>query len=342
MRDRRCLPALKLLRPLAFAVLAALAAPDLWAQVDLEGEASLGAPASIETSTSAGVLVGAARELVLDGSYKISELDWSMKPLVLTGSELRFSMPTGLRASIRVRAGVPGYTGRITDKDFLNWDGAVTHYSEHQCFTEGALLVDARVGWHFPIGQRFALEPFGGLSVMRLKWTARDGYLQYPPEADEPFTPWNPDTTIKVNVYGTGIIYQQTWYIPQAGVRVAYYRFGESIDAALALGFSPYLVMFDLDNHELRLLDFEGNLSGGWLLDPSLSVSWRFSPRVRLSFDVSYRLIRGIVGDTIVTGVGVVGMTGTELDPGERAFIGDSAGASFDALGISISLDVSL
>lgn len=329
MREQPFSPRRTVAAAAAAACLALMAVPGLGAQV------------SLETSTSAGVLVGASRELVLDGSYKVSELDWSMKPLALTGSELRFSMPTGLRASIEVRAGVPGYTGRIDDYDFLNWDGDVTHFSEHNCFTEGALLVDALVGWHFSIGQRFALEPFGGLSIMRFKWTARDGYLQYPPEADPPFTPWNPATTAKVNVYGTGIVYQQTWYIPQAGLRAAY-RFGDAIEAALALGFSPYLIMFDLDNHELRLLDFKGNLSGGWLLDPSLNVSWSFSQRARLSLEVSYRAIWGLVGDTVIAGAGVAGVPGDELDPGERAFSSDSAGASFDALGISISLDVSL
>jgi len=119
-----------------------------------------------------------------------------MHPLVFTGSALQASLPSGLRACLEVRSGVPGNTVRITDRDFLNYDGGVTHFSEHDCFTEGALLLDARIGWRFGLGERFAIEPFAGVSVMRFKWTARDGYLQYPSEPyPGPYTPWNPEMT---------------------------------------------------------------------------------------------------------------------------------------------------
>ena len=118
------------------ALLAVLSAPGLSAQV------------SLETTTSAGILIGTSRELVLSGSYIVSQLDWAMKPLVFTGSGLIATTPAGLRASLEVLAGVPGKTGRITDKDFLNGDGVVTHFSEHDSFTEGALMLDARIGRH--------------------------------------------------------------------------------------------------------------------------------------------------------------------------------------------------
>ncbi|MCX7031455.1 MAG: omptin family outer membrane protease [Spirochaetes bacterium] len=312
----------------AMAALAILAAPGLGAQV------------SLEASTSAGVLFGTSREIVLQGTYIVSQLDWAMQPLVFSGSELRASTPAGLRASLEVRSGVPGNTGRITDKDFLNYDGEVTHYSEHDSFTEGALLLDARLGWQFVLGDRFAVEPFTGFSLMRFKWTARDGFLQYPPESSYPYTPWDPLET-KVRVYGTGIVYQQTWYIPVAGVQ-ATLRFGDRMDAALTLGFSPYLWMNDLDNHELRQLDFVGTVSGGFLLDPSLGVSWRISLRARLSLDLSYRIIWGLVGDTLMIGTGVEGSSGPELDPGEWIRYVGSSGTFYDALGLSLSLDLSL
>jgi outer membrane protease len=315
---------------LVMAALVGLAAPGLCAQV------------SLETSTSAGVLVGTSREIVLSGLYVMSQLDWAMKPLVFVGSELRASTPEGLRASLEVRSGVPGKTGRITDKDFLNWDGDVTHYSEHDSFTEGALLLDARLGWQFVLGDRFTVEPFAGFSLMRFKWTARDGFLQYPPESSYPYTPWNPQTTTKADVYGTGIVYQQTWYIPMAGMR-ATLRFGDRMEAAFALGFSPYLWMNDLDNHELRQLDFVGIMSGGFLIDPSLEVSWRLGPRSRLSLDLGYRIIWGLVGDTLEIGTGTGGSPGPGgLVPGESIRYYSTAGTSYDAFSLSLSLNVSL
>jgi outer membrane protease len=313
----------------AVATLVVLSAPSLFAQV------------SLETTTSAGFMVGTSREIVLSGSYIVSQLDWAMRPLVFTGSGLIASTPGGMRASLEVQAGVPGKTGRITDKDFLNGDGVVTHYSEHDSFTEGALLLDARIGRQFALGERFTIEPFAGFSVMRFKWTARDGFLQYPPESSPDYTPWDPQTTPVVSVYGTGIVYQQTWYIPAVGAR-ATLRFGDSMEAALALGFSPYLWMNDLDNHEMRLLDFVGTLSGGLLLDPSLGVSWRLSPRSRLSLDLGYRIIWGLTGDTLMIGAGVQGDTGPELDPGDWVRYIGSSGVYYDAFRLSLSLDVSL
>ena len=299
------------------------------------------AQVSLEASTSAGVLVGTSREIVLFGTYIESELDWAMQPLAFTGSELRVSAPTGLRASLEVRSGIPGKTGRITDRDFLNNNGVVTHYSEHDCFTEGALLLDARLGWRFALGRLVDVEPFAGFSLMRYKWTARDGFLQYPPEAGPLYTPWDPQAP-RIRVYGTGIVYQQTWYIPVAGVR-ATIRLSDRLDVGLSLGFSPFLWMNDLDNHELRLLDFVGTLSGGFLLDPSLDVSWRLADRARLSLDLSYRAIRGLVGDTLIIGTGVGVLPGPGgLAPGEWNLYQDSAGASFDSVGIALSLELSL
>ena len=101
--------------------------------------------------------------------------------------------------------------------------------------------------------------------------------------------------------------------------------------------------MNDLDNHELRLLDFVGILHGGFLLDPSLGLSWRLGPRARLSLDLSYRIIWGLVGDTLMIGAGVEGDPGPSgLLPGEWALYRGTAGAAYDALHLSLSLDVSL
>ncbi len=303
---------------------------------------SLGAQVSFETSTSAGVLLGTSREIVLDGAYKVSELDWPMQPLVLAGSRLLATMPAGVRASLEVEYGVPGKTGLITDKDFLNGDGVVTHFSEHDSFAEGALLLDARIGKDISLGAGFTLAPFVGFSLMRFAWTARDGYLQYPPEGSAPFTPWNPRTTPRDLVYGTGIVYQQTWYIPEAGMRAGI-GFGGSLEVALALDVSPYLWMNDLDNHEMRQLDFVGTMKGGLLADPSLEVAFRLGPRARLSLGVDYRIIWGLRGDTLEIGAGVDGVPGPSgLLPGQSIRFTGASGASYDALGAVLSLDLSL
>jgi len=68
----------------------------------------------------------------------------------------------------------------------------------------------------------------------------------------------------------------------------------------------------------------------------------QLNPRARLSLDLSYRVIRGLTGDTLVTGTGIEGSTGPELDPGESIRYTGSSGTACEAIGVTVSLVLSL
>jgi outer membrane protease len=295
---------------------------------------------SVEVTTRAGMLCGLAKELVFSGSVTISELNWRFQPVAYAGTALSVETQQGLVAAVEVRSAFASRSGSMDDSDYLNYeengDLSLTHYSEHDCYTERAILLDARLGWVFRLGSRVRLEPFGAFGLMQFKWTARDGYFQRPPEGSPPYTPWSPGD-YKHPVSGTGIIYQQTYLIPGLGVRLAA-DFAERFDATVRLLFSPYVFCNDLDNHVqgTQPKDFYDSLRGGILVEPAVSLGFRPAPRARLSLDLSYRGIFGLVGDTRSV------LAGPDLEPETYATYSDGAGASYSALDASVALALSL
>jgi len=285
-----------------------------------------------------------ARELVYYGQYTISELDWPFQPVLYAGTALAIQTRLGLSASLEVRSAFPWRSGFMQDSDFLNYDYgdlSRTHFSQHDCYTERAITLDARVGWVFHLGSAFTLQPFAAFGLMQYKWTARDGYLQYPSPTppDPPYTPWSPAQT-KVPISGTGIIYEQVYLIPAVGLS-ARARLGERFDAGLSFVFSPFVFCNDLDNHVQRAppwdTDFYEYMRWGLLLEPALTLEFRVSRQARLSFDVSYRRITGLIGDSYTVNAG------PGLPPGQiAATYPDSGGAAFDALDASLALSLSL
>jgi outer membrane protease len=294
-------------------------------------------------STGTGVMYGLVKELVYSQyngtTYTESELDWDLKPLVYARASLALGTTIGFVASLDARLGIPAKTGQIGDSDWLNvaYNGnqAKTNYSQHDCYTERAIMLDLRTGWDLRAADWVTFEPFLGFGLMDFKWTARDGYLQYPPgwfggTATLPYPDSSTDAVVPVS--GVGIIYQQTYLVCAAGL-AAKVAFGRAFSGSVSIEFSPLVLCNDLDNHEFAGKDFYDSMFGGFFLEPRISLDWQMLRNVRLSLNVGYRHIAGLVGTTTVVGTGV-GYT-----PGRVAgTYPGGAGASFDALDGSLDL----
>ena len=319
---------------LAIVILVTLAAPAFSGDVTLTA------------SAGTGVMYGLARELVYSTSafngntYLESELDWDIKPLFYTKAALALSTPQGFAASLDVQMGIPAKTGISTDSDWLNYnyngDQSKTNYLHMDCITERAILLDAQVGWEFPLASWLSLQPYAAFQFMDFKWTGRDGYFQYPPNwfgggASKPYPPAS--TQPRINEAGVGIIYEQTYLIPAAGL-TAKFRAGDDFRISASCSFSPLVFCNDLDNHVLGQVthDFYDYTRGGILLEPKVSMEWQVSGRVQISLDVSYLHIEGLHGDTyqVTTGIG--------QDPNQVAVPSSGAGAAFDALDASLNI----
>ncbi|MGA2975191.1 MAG: omptin family outer membrane protease [Spirochaetia bacterium] len=310
---------------------------------------------SISMTTSSGLLVGEGFEYVYDQgvstNYKVSELDWPFQPLFYTGAALSLSSRMGIFASLDLKQGLSGKTGTMSDSDFLNGDGVKTNLSESDCYSERDILLDLKLGYDLPLHLPFILGVYAGFSYMDFKWSARDGYYQYPTSGDpytiDPatgtltsygtYTQWSADET-KTPLYGTGILYEQAYVIGSLGLRASY-RLLDALIVGASFSFSPLAYCSTEDNHELRLVDFYSTLSGGFVIEPGLSLEYTIKPGASLKLSVDYRQLFNLMGD--ITQV-EEGTTSTASD--NNYFAGpDSASTSTNGSGAALwMLDASL
>lgn len=311
---------------------------------------------SFTTGARFGALYGLASEFVynqaLSTNYVNSELDWALEPMFFSGAAMSLESAVGIFVTLDVRQGFAGKAGTMTDSDFLNGDGRRTHFSQSDSYAERANLVDLRVGWDFLRSGALRIGAFGAFSYMDLKWSARDGYYQYPtsgaPYTMSPFTPgtyapWSPGET-KTPLYGTGILYETACVGGAFGVRARYaFRGGFSIDASFA--FTPLLRCSTEDNHVFRGLDFYSTLSGGFMVEPRVAVEYSILPRATLRLEIGYRYSWGLKGDLTEVNTGATNVTtGNPFYAGpDSAFIGkNDSGASLSVLDASLGLSISL
>ena len=302
-----------------------------------------------------GALYGTADEYVYNQDrtvdYKNSQLVWALQPVFFTGAALALDAPLGIFAELDVRQGLSGVAGEMTDSDFLNGDGVRTHFSQSDSMAERDTLMDLRAGWEYR-GQSFRAGVFGAASYMDLKWSARDGYAQYPasgtPYATSPYTPgtytpWSASET-ETPLYGTGILYESTYIGGSLGVRAAV-----SLSAAVSLtgsfSFTPILQCSTLDNHVERQLDFSSTMTGGYMIEPRVALAFSFLPSATLRLDMGYRSAWGLKGDLKQANTGESDFSTAVpyvAGPDSAVTAANGSGADFQALDASLGLSIAL
>lgn len=240
-----------------------------------------------------------ATELVYVGSYKLSELDYPLQPVVYAGGRIELGAFGGLDVSVRFRGGIPTYTGSMTDSDYLNYDGVKTNFSQSDSYLERAILLDARLGWKVEALPFLTFEPFLAYKYLDMKWSAHDGYYQYPPQTSPPYSPWSPSEP-KVPLSGTVLTYSQTFVIPAAGLRVIG-RLSDRLILDGSVALSPFAVLNDVDEHPLRYLTFYDSMAGGFYVEPALALSWQPAGNLELFVRLSYlSIVEPNTGTTVM------------------------------------------
>jgi outer membrane protease len=295
-------------------------------------------PFSLNVETKVGGLYGGAKEFVYESDgYVESELDWPVDYLVYSGSRLDFSIPSGFEAGLSVLSGFPGkLASSVTDSDYLNGDGVKTHYSVHDCYAERALLIDALAGYRVRTDSLFSLRIAARFLAMNFKWSARDGYCQYPTQTSAPYTPWTASTA-KTSMYGTGIVYEQTYLAPCLDLSLGYSPIKE-LDLGLGIAYSPFVTCKDVDNHLIRGIDFYEDMKDGMLVEPSLSALWRITGKASINLGFSYLLVTGLIGDTTM----IYTSAQTAYTAGTKVTASSTGGASYEAWNLSLGFSYRL
>ncbi|GHV81880.1 hypothetical protein AGMMS49991_04380 [Spirochaetia bacterium] len=297
----------------------------------------------ISTEAAFGLMYGEGEEILYgapNGAPYLSQLLWDMKPLLYVGSALSLavknpSWPVGIYTSVTVKAGIPGNTGSMEDRDWLDDDNQyLTHYSIHDNNTTGAFLLDYDLGVSIPIRFKQAytmdLTVFGRLSWMQMEWFSQGGYTQYGENNHQypPFVEWDAGFP-KASISGPAISYRQMWLIAGPGL-ILDFPVWKLFSVSISFTVSPFIWGAAVDNHLRpdKFKQYNDYPRWGISLEPQMEFAYSPDDRFSLSVYVSYRLISGAKGDTY-----------QDNNPSLRS--ANAIGAGYHALDTGLSLKIS-
>lgn len=267
-----------------------------------------------------GLQAGNAHEYVYEnaGAYTLSDLDWPLMPAAYWGLSARLEASEGFGMILRLHSGLPTKTGTITDSDYLNRDGVLTHFSAHDAWLEEATMADLTLAWKLPIGGGWAFSPVLGFRFDSLQWSAQDGYTQHPSGGSPgSYSPWT-DNREKVSVHGKAITYLQYWYLPYLGLKFDW-QASDDLKLRLLVNYGPYVIANTIDNHFFRDLTFYDYMAGGFYLGPALGGTWQFSESLGLDVAVSWQGGWSDPGTSYSLEVGTGGTLESRLGKSEKA-----------------------
>jgi outer membrane protease len=250
-----------------------------------------------------GIQNGLTQEYVYEGEQCISRLDWAdaiVPALSIAGSVELFNV----LLQARLDTALPVNSGVMEDYDFLTTGSSdPSLYSKHDAYLDKDITCTLFAAYALRVGN-FELTPGVGYSYSNRKWSAQDGYLQYPVAGA-----WTGDEP-KQAVVGTVISYEQAVWFPFISLSVGYTlnRFGFSFTGSV----SPVLKGETIDTHFMRSVRFYDTLASEIFADGiawhiSLTLFYYPANQSRLAFFLrgNYEAIAGLTGSTSSGATGI-------------------------------------
>jgi len=288
-----------------------------------------------------GFFYGHVEEIVYPSNTKaplLSQLLWDMKPVFYYGvltefSPVRPSKKPGFFSTLSLKFGIPGRSGVMEDRDWMSVENTeLTNFSSHDNIAKEIFLLDLSAGVSFRFFNAMPVRAFVNISYMSFRFHGENGYAKYARSLGQgKYAPINDDPVeMSFNNRGKVIGYCQEWFFAAPGVSAGY-CYGDYFSAELYFTASPLVLCADLDEHILTKTRYRDYMSGGWLLEPGLKVSFAAGRLLGISCGVSWRNIsgtRGLSYNSPITG-------GTYYQEGE-------AGAGLSILDTALLLKVRL
>jgi len=202
---------------------------------------------------------GTTKEFVYEEEKCISRLDWNDKIVPTAGffgqiEVYNFFLKLGITSAIPVMSGV------MEDYDYLiPNDSEPSHYSCHDLYLDKDFSCNIEGGYKFQLINWY-ITPSVGFKYFNRKWTASDGYLQYPIAGS-----WTGNEQ-KINLNGPVISYEQAVWYPYATLELGYnhaFPNESKIQIAIQGAIYPYICAETNDIHFLRNMQFYDSLRGG-------------------------------------------------------------------------------
>jgi outer membrane protease len=234
---------------------------------------------------------GSALELVYDGPFVLSELNWDIKDLLFVGGTFRFHAHPRLGLVASYWVGVTEGTGGMTDYDFLI-PGVWTDFSEGPVDINSASMLDLYLDWAFYRGNPVSLHVLAGYQQLDWDWSQYGGSFMY-----SEFGGFR-------NYTGTfdddenGINYEQTFQIPYAGLALEGQQ-GNWAGRAY-IQYSSFVQAEAFDEHVLRDLYFTDNFEDLDYLGLGLALQYRFGRRGHIGLAWDWHDIPEGRGDALI------------------------------------------
>ena len=265
---------------------------------------------SFSLGASVGVLEGTATELAIDYPYgtkfKVSELTWDLKDVVMAGVHGSVGIGRRFRLDLGVRSALTAGSGTMVDRDW-NYPDSVsaslepnddnwTDESRHPDTTlDAGVILDQNVSVTALQAGAFSLRGILGFKYDTWKWSSRGGTYTYSTEYYR-----SRDATGSFPSGEEVITYEQQYSIPYLGIGASWVWPAVQIEAHLL--YSGWVFANDSDYHVLRDLTFEGDFDGGTYVGLGMKAAWAFTPRWSATLGAEYQSIPEITGDVTVSG----------------------------------------
>jgi outer membrane protease len=189
-------------------------------------------------------------------AQEISRLEWEehFVPYIEAAGEITFR---NFFFDISILNAIPVKSGAIRDYDYvLPSSEQLSHFSEHEAWLDKHLELFAGIGYNFHFG-KWSLSPSAGFMFRVRKWTAKNGYTQYPPTGQ----PWS-EQVPKVANRGACISYEEEIWFPVVSLG-ADYRINKNWGTAISASWYPYLDVQTIDTHFLTKTVYYDIMKGG-------------------------------------------------------------------------------
>lgn len=246
--------------------------------------------ATFSVQGSLGVLDGEAYEIVYDYSlgyqYKLSELRWDMKNVVMGGVVFSLGLADRVHANLGMWQSLAGGSGNMDDYDWLYPGYDWSHWSHHSVSVDGDIF-DINAGVDLINNNGFALEAMIGYKTMSWSWD--DKLLNYTYTINsfrDTYMPGDNEPSIS---------YKQEFTIPYIGLSAKIS--GADAGARVYIIYSGTVDAEDNDFHIRRDLHFKDTFSNAEYIGMGISGYVMLNDVWYLTASYSAQEISKTVGD---------------------------------------------
>ncbi len=200
---------------------------------------------------------GSTDELVFENNKKISLLEWETPflPAISFRNQLGLS---NFVFDIFYSSAIPVKMGTMCDYDYiLGTSNNISNFSKHELFVDKDFSVGTNFGWKSLCFEKIFFIPNIGFSYTNKKFSAQNGYLQYPQNGNS----WTGNED-KENLLGTVISYEQSIWTISVGMKFGL-KITEDFQFGLETKYYPYVHIDSIDSHFLRQVQFYDSMKKG-------------------------------------------------------------------------------